>query len=135
MESLVDLDQSLKKIDSGLVILKGKPEVEIIKLAKKYKAKKVFAKEEIAPEEIETEKKVKFQLQKINCQFETFNTHSLYKTDDLPFSLEKIPDIFTQFRKQIEKESTIRAVFLKPTVIKSPLIDKLSLPIFLTTNS
>jgi deoxyribodipyrimidine photo-lyase len=46
----------------------------------------------------------------------------------LPFALKDIPDVFTNFRKRIEKESTIREVFLKPSNIKSPFIEELCLP-------
>ncbi|MFO0322901.1 MAG: DASH family cryptochrome, partial [Bacteroidota bacterium] len=39
-----------------------------------------------------------------------------------------IPDVFTTFRKRIEKESSIRAVFNTPLAIKSPVIEALNLP-------
>jgi deoxyribodipyrimidine photo-lyase len=40
LESLQDLDNNLRKMGSGLVILKGKPEVEIPKIV--YRALKVL---------------------------------------------------------------------------------------------
>jgi deoxyribodipyrimidine photo-lyase len=42
--------------------------------------------------------------------------------------MKDIPDVFTNFRKKIEKESTIREVFLKPSKIKSPFIEEVCLP-------
>ena len=44
LESLIDLDKNLRELGSGLLIVKGKPEVEIPRIAKQYKAQKVFAK-------------------------------------------------------------------------------------------
>ena len=49
-ESLIDLDDNLRAMGSGLLILKGKPEIEIPKIVKQYKAAKVFAKREVSHE-------------------------------------------------------------------------------------
>ncbi len=128
LESLNDLDTNLRKLGSGLVMLFGKPEYELLKLVHKYKAQKVFSKKEVAYEEKKTQELVEKELWKAHCSLETFSTSTLYHAQDLPFSLKDIPDIFTNFRKRIEKESSVREVFLKPTFIKSPIIDKLNLP-------
>lgn len=128
LESLADLDKSLRDLGSGLIIVRGKPEYELFKLAQKYKVQKVFSKKEVAYEERQTQELVEKELWKTHCQLETFSTSTLYHAQDLPFALKDIPDVFTNFRKRIEKESTIREVFLKPSTIKSPLIDTLILP-------
>lgn len=128
LESLADLDKSLRDLGSGLIIVRGKPEYELFKLAQKYKIQKVFSKKEVAFEEKQTQELVEKELWKTHCQLETFSTSTLYHAQDLPFALKDIPDVFTNFRKQIEKESTIREVFLKPSTIKSPHIDPLILP-------
>ena len=44
LESLIDLDINLRKLGSGLLIIKGKPEIEIPKIVQEYNAQKVFAK-------------------------------------------------------------------------------------------
>ena len=128
LESLADLDKSLRDLGSGLIIVRGKPEYELFKLAQKYKVQKVFSKKEVAYEEKQTQELVEKELWKTHCQLETFSTSTLYHAQDLPFALKDIPDVFTNFRKRIEKESTIREVFLKPSTIKSPHIDALILP-------
>ena len=128
LESLQDLDKNLRKLGSGLVILKGKPEVEIPKIVKEYKAQKVFAKREVAFEEKRTEKLVQAELFKLRCELETFSTSTLYHAEDLPFSIKDIPDVFTNFRKKTEKESKIRSVFVAPEQINSPEIPVLQLP-------
>jgi deoxyribodipyrimidine photo-lyase len=128
LESLVDLDKNLRAIGSGLVIAQGKPEVEIIDIAKKYKAQKVFAKKEVAYEERQVQELVEKELWKIQCLLETCSTSTLYHAQDLPFALKDIPDVFTDFRKIIEKESIIRRVFPKPSSINSPEIGPIQLP-------
>lgn len=128
LESLIDLDKNLRAIGSGLIVVKGKPEVEIIELAKKYKVEKVYAKKEIAFEELQTQALVQKELLKINCELENFSTSTLYHEQDIPFSIKDIPDMFTNFRKKTEKEAKIRSVFSKPKHINSPEISELNLP-------
>ncbi|WP_310558697.1 DASH family cryptochrome [Flavobacterium sp.] len=128
LESLQDLDASLRALGSGLVIVKGKPEIEIPKIVKQYKALKVFAKREVAFEEKQTEKLVLDELFKLRCELELFSTSTLYHALDLPFSIKDIPDVFTNFRKKTEKDATVRKPFEKPTRINSPEIPAMKLP-------
>jgi deoxyribodipyrimidine photo-lyase len=128
LESLEDLATNLKILGSNLVILFGKPEVELPKIAKSYQAQKVFAKKEVAYEEKLTESLVQQVLWKQGCELETYSTSTLYHAQDLPFAIKDIPDIFTNFRKKVEKESQIRAVFEKPISIQSPKLPECHLP-------
>lgn len=128
LESLQDLDSSLRKMGSGLVILKGKPEVEIPKIVKEYRALKVFAKREVAFEEKQKENLVQTALFKLRCELETFSTSTLYHAEDLPFAIKDIPDIFTTFRKKTELDASVRPVLKRPITITSPNIPKLILP-------
>jgi deoxyribodipyrimidine photo-lyase len=128
LESLQNLDANLRKIGSGLLILKGKPEIEIPKIVQQYKIQKVFAKREVAYEEKRTEKLVLEELYKLRCELETLSTSTLYHAEDLPFSIKDIPDVFTNFRKRTEQDATVRSVFRKPSSIESPFITSLCLP-------
>lgn len=128
MESLIDLDNSLRALGSGLLILKGKPELEIPKVVQQYKAQKVYAKREVAHEEKQTEARVQAELWKHHCELLTFSTSTLYHAEDLPFSIKDIPDVFTNFRKKTEKDAVIRIAFEKPLNISSPEIPPLELP-------
>jgi deoxyribodipyrimidine photo-lyase len=82
----------------------------------------------VAYEEIQTQDLVEKELWKINCKFEVFSTSTLYHAQDLPFAMKDIPDVFTNFRKRIEKETSIREVIPKPKAINSPTIPAISLP-------
>ena len=128
LESLLDLDKNLRALGSGLLIINGKPEVEIPNIVKHYKATKVFAKREVSYEEKQTEAVVQTELFKIKCELETFSTSTLYHAEDLPFSIKDIPDVFTNFRKKTEKESFIRTAFEKPSQIHSPELEVINLP-------
>lgn len=128
LESLIDLDKSLRELGSGLIILKGKPEVEIPKVVARYKVNKVVAKREVSYEERQTESKVQEELIKLKCELQTFSTSTLYHAEDLPFSIKDIPDVFTNFRKKTEKDAVIRPSFEVPLQIKSPTIEPIQLP-------
>lgn len=128
LESLANLDYNLRQLGSGLLIVKGQPEIELLKLIKLYKVQKVYTKKEVAFEEIHTIETVEKELWKANCQLETFSTSTLYHAQDLPFTLKDIPEVFTNFRKKVEIESNIREVFKTPKVIKTPILENLTLP-------
>ncbi len=128
LESLTDLDHNLRALGSGLLVVSGKPEIELVALAQQYNVQKVYTKKEVAYEELQTQERVETALWDISCLFETFSTSTLYHAQDLPFALKDIPDVFTNFRKHIEKESTIRNVVTKPLSIHSPKIEPLKLP-------
>ncbi|MCZ8330840.1 MAG: DASH family cryptochrome [Flavobacterium sp.] len=128
LESLIDLDRNLRAKGSGLLIIKGRPEVEIPKIVQQYRATKVFAKKEVSYEEKQTEAKVQEELFKLKCELKIFSTSTLYHAEDLPFSIKDIPDVFTNFRKKTEKDAIIRAAFDAPKEIKSPEIEPLQLP-------
>ena len=128
LESLIDLDKNLRELGSGLLILKGKPEVEIPKIVQHYNATKVFAKREVSYEEKQTETLVLEELYTLKCEMKTFSTSTLYHAEDLPFSIKDIPDVFTNFRKKTEKDAVIRTAFKVPNEIKSTEIPTLNLP-------
>lgn len=134
-ESLLDLDAGLRKLGSGLLVIKGKPEVELPKIVQQYKAYKVVAKREVSYEEKQTEILVQNELFKLKCELQTFSTSTLYHAEDLPFALKDIPDVFSNFRKKVEKDAFIRPSFDEPQHINSPpTIPEIVLPTFADLN-
>lgn len=128
IESVRDLDRQLRKVDSGLTILIGKPEIEIVKLARLHNVQTVYSKKEIAYEELKTELLVGIELLKVDCKMVQCDTSVLYQNNDLPFTVENAPDIFTAYRKQIEEVSKVRLPFPKPLSIISPSIPDCKIP-------
>jgi deoxyribodipyrimidine photo-lyase len=129
LESLNNLDKRLRKLQSGLIILQGKPEIEIPALAKQFGVTKVFAKKEVSHDEKMTEALLEKALWEQKCLFETFSTSTLYQAVDLPFSLKDIPEVFTAFRKKVELECSVRIVFEEPKALNSPHINEMKLPL------
>lgn len=127
-ESVQDLKENLQKIGSDLLILQGKPEVELVKIAKVYAASCVYAKKEVAVEEKATDLLVEQALWKEKCELKTYSTSTLYNASDLPFSIRDIPDMFTSFRKKTEKEAVIRPAYDAPNQLKTPTLPYSGLP-------
>lgn len=128
LESLADLDKNLRALGSGLIVVKGLPEVVLLDLVKQYAIQKVVAKKEVAYEELQLHDAVERALWTVQCPIETYSSSTLYHGQDLPFALKDIPDVFTNFRKRLEKEVNIRAEFETPKAIQSPAIPPLQLP-------
>ncbi len=122
LQCLENLDANLRAIGSGLIVMKGKPSEVLFSLVKTFKATKIYAKKEVAYEEIQTQKEVEEKIWPLNCTLEVFSTSTLYHAVDLPFSIKDIPDVFTNFRHKVEKESEVRPVFKKPNSIPSPTL-------------
>lgn len=115
LESLQDLKAQLQTIQSDLLFVVGDPVREIDQIKRKFHCDKLFAQKACAFEEENQEKQVS---QHIEAQFVWGET--LYHLEDLPFRINNIPSVFTEFRKQVEKKSGIRQVIDRPLYIKSP---------------
>ena len=128
LESLADLDKNLRKRGSGLLVLRGKPTVKIREVAETWGAAHVYTAREDAFEEQLTIANLQRELQKINCGLLTFQSSTLYREQELPFPVSGIPDVFTDFRKQVERMSSIGVPFNIPASINSPEIGPAILP-------
>lgn len=128
LECLHDLKKQLQEKGSNLIVTVGLPEEKIPDLAKQFNVDRVYAKKEVAFEEKQTERAVENELWKFKCTLETFSTSTLYYATDLPFGLKDLPDVFTTFRKKIERETDIRKTFQTPDRIASPSLSDSPLP-------
>lgn len=109
MESVQNLKSNLESAGSGLLICNGKPEEVIPELARAYSAETVYWHEEATQEELEVEWAMEDALNELGVSFRTFWGSTLFHADDIPFGTDKIPDVFTTFRKKTEKHSRVRA--------------------------
>lgn len=134
LQSLMELEEQLTARNSGLIFCKGDPVNEILRLAKLYNVQRVYAKKEVAHEEIIELKKINEQLLKVGITLELYSTSTLYHATDLPFSIRDIPEQFTNFRKQVEKDAIVRDEVNTPTILKSPKLEKINWDNFYSTS-
>jgi deoxyribodipyrimidine photo-lyase len=108
LETVQDLRQQLKNLGIPLLVRQGKPEQELPKLAETLNAKYVLGSQEATSEELNTQKAVAQRLLTIHCELKLYWQATLIHIDDLPFKLQLLPDIFTEFRKSVERNSKTR---------------------------
>ncbi|MGB3789060.1 MAG: DASH family cryptochrome, partial [Phormidesmis sp.] len=120
IETVADLRKELRSRGSNLVIRHGKPEEEIPSLIKTLNIHAVYWHEEVTPEETDIEQRVEAALNRLKVTSEVYWGATLYHPDDLPFEISQLPEVFTQFRKAVEKNSQVFPTFATPEKL-SPL--------------
>lgn len=120
IESVAALKKNLMKQGSDLVVRVGKPEIVIDELAHEHHVTSVYTAQEVTYEELAVGAAVEKALSKKNVALKQYWTSTLIHYEDIPWPIQRLPDMFTQFRKEVEAESTVRAVFPKPTMKDLP---------------
>ena len=129
LESVADLRRSLQSLGSDLIVRQGHPETVIPQLATQLGVTAVYYHAEVTAEEIQVERKLAQALQAIGVTCTAFWGHTLHHPDDLPFATAEIPELFTHFRKQVERDATIFPPLPAPTHLPAlPDCDRGTLP-------
>lgn len=117
LESVSILKFNLQKLGSDLLVYIGKPEEVIPKLCIDLAIDEVYYHREAATDELAVEDKLDEHLFKLKVGFKGFWGHTLFHLEDLPFTIKRLPELFTDFRKQVERESEVRDCFKTPQKI------------------
>ena len=107
IETIADLRQSLSKLNINLVIFKEQPEVVIPRLIGAYNIDGIYLQKEWTSEEVEVVENIKKAIPTDIKIYEIYDQF-LYHPQDIQMEINEIPKIFTDFRKHLEKQSTIR---------------------------
>ncbi len=99
IESVNNLKNNLRQIGSDLLITSGKTEERIYEIHSKFNADEIYAEKEYTSEEIFVEDELK---KRLNIPVYFHESKTLLRTNQLPFSISNLPDIFTNFRKKVE---------------------------------
>ncbi len=113
-ESLLDLRNSLQSLGSNLLLRQGQPEQVIPELARLLDCDQVYYHQEATADEMSVEAALKQALEGQGIGYRSFWGHTLHGIDDLPFPIAQLPELFTQFCKRVEAESTIYAPLSAP---------------------
>ncbi|MBD2326137.1 DASH family cryptochrome [Alkalinema sp. FACHB-956] len=138
LQSVADLRRSLQTLGSDLILRVGYPEVEIPKLVQQLlssaedglEIQAVAFHQEVTAEELQVEQGLQRSLKALNIPVQTAWGATLYHPDDLPFAMPDLPELFTTFRKQVEKAATIRPCAPTPNTLPTlpAQIDRGDLP-------
>ncbi|MBE9137600.1 DASH family cryptochrome [Nodosilinea sp. LEGE 07088] len=129
LESVADLRRSLQNLGSDLVVRVGLPEDIIPDLVKAHGVTAVYWHEEVTTEEVRVEQALEKQLASLGCKTKIYWGSTLYHPDNLPFKIARLPEVFTQFRQQVERQSPVDVALPPPTQLSPlPQIDPGPLP-------
>jgi len=117
IESVENLRQNLKAKGADLFVGYGKPEEIIAKLAREVRASWVFCNRERTAEEVKVQDALEQNLWEIGQELRYSRGKMLYYTSDLPFPVTHTPNIYSQFRKEVEKYIPIRPPLETPEKI------------------
>jgi deoxyribodipyrimidine photo-lyase len=118
IESVQDLRDSIRALGSELYVRVGKPEEEIFNIAQNTKSNWVFCNRERTYEEAKVQDKLEENLWSMSKEMRYCRGKMLFYTADLPFPVAHTPDIFTQYRKEVERSVDIRKPLPSPTNLK-----------------
>ena len=119
LESVADLRQSLRAKDSNLIIRQGYPEKILPQLAQELDVKAVYFNREVTAEEVDVENYLRNALAELGIECLRFWSSTLYHPEQLPFPIRELPEVFTQFRKQVEKSAKPKNPFPTPQPLSS----------------
>lgn len=117
IESVIDLRNNLRSFGADLIVRTGKPEEEIFNLARDLKTSWVYCNRERTAEEVFVQDTLEKKLWTIGQELRYTRGKMLYYTSDLPFPVTHTPDVFTQFRKEVEKIVPVRNPLPTPELI------------------
>ena len=118
-DSVAVLSKKYREHGSTLITEHGSTIVSINAMLRKYSINDVF----MVKEHTEYEIKIENELVKANpdVEFRFFEDRTMLHPDDLPFHYSVLPELFTTFRKEVEKDLRVRksadaVVKLPPTI-------------------
>jgi len=114
LEAVEDLRRSLQQKGSDLIVRTGIAEDIIARIAKDVDATAVYASKEVTQYETTIEASLSKVLKPLNIEIELIWSATLYHARDLPFQINFLPPVFSDFRKKIERATKIRKTFDTP---------------------
>ncbi len=120
IESVNNLRNSFIERGANLLVRLGSPEEIIPDLAIRFGVQTVLAFKEVATEEIIQGDLIEKKLWKNGISMNLYLGNTLFNKEDLPFPIKDVPDVFTNFRKKVEKDSFVRECFPIPIEIRVP---------------
>ena len=123
IESVQNLRNSLKKKNIDLVVRVGIPEEIVANIAQEYGASWVYCNRERTQEEVDVQNSLEQNLWHHGIELRYSRGKMLYYTADLPFPISHTPDVFTNFRKEVERFISVREPLASERLQLNPLPD------------
>lgn len=107
LETIKSLQKELLQKNISLLVFVDKPEIRIKDICKNYQIDRIYKQKEWTSEEINITKTVRDSLP-LNIVIEEIYNQFLYHPNDINIDIENIPQVFSSFRKKLEKYVNIR---------------------------
>lgn len=107
IESIQDLKQNLRKQNIELFVYQNRPEDKLIDIVEHYQISDIYLQKEWTDEEMDVLTNVQNGLPESVNYHQLFNQF-LYHPADISMGFHAIPEIFSEFRKKLEKHSLVR---------------------------
>ena len=111
-EAIEDLRSNLAEHNIPLLVYHDAPANVIPQLVEDFEITNIYLQKEWTRDETEQERLLGIELDMLSNKPKGHRVYDqfLFHPDDVPYSIEKIPRVFTGFRKKLEKESSVREV-------------------------
>ncbi len=106
IETIKDLSQNLANLNITLFTYYDSPENQIPKICEVFSVETIYSQKEWTLEEINTNKLIKNKLSK-NINFIEDYDQFLFHPNQVTKNFNNIPDVFTTFRKKVEKQINV----------------------------
>lgn len=127
IESVKNLKSQLSDLNIDLLVYHKLPETAIPEICKTYHVNTIFLQKEWTQEEIDIENTVRAKT--INVEWQSIYNQFLFHPEDINFEISKTPQVFTDFRKRLEKYIDIRKeVCIKKQPEDNKIENKTTLP-------
>ncbi|MEO1527678.1 MAG: DASH family cryptochrome [Planctomycetota bacterium] len=129
-ESLVDLDRSLRRLGNRLLVAYGSTAECVARFAEQTAASRVYCTHEAGIEEKRIEKHVRKRLAKSDVELSVSPPNTLHAIEDLPFGIPEIPEVFSKFRRKVEKKVDVRSPLPEPTSLPAGAAKEMMASVF-----
>ena len=116
-ESLNDLQEQIEALGGKLHLFQGKAVEVLQKLVLQNNIECIYCSKELSYDEQLQDHKIQTYTKLV-----TIDDNSLFPADSLPFSIDKLPMVFTSYRKKVEKYAKVRSVQEKITNLSAVLV-------------
>lgn len=115
LETIVDLQQSLAKSGISFYFFQESTSTILPQIHSVFPFETIITQYEWTSEEVQVEEKIKRELPNVHwiATYDQF----LIEPQDLPFSTENLPDVFTVYRKKVEQKWLVKPIVLKPKTL------------------
>lgn len=106
-QSLLDLQVTLESYGSRLYVLRNLEALDLIQIALDHNAEAIIGGAEMAYNETVDQTNIKAAGKSSGMFVKFLEERTLFKEHQLPFLVQELPEVFTKFRKLVEKYSTV----------------------------